>query len=162
MKLKFAGVMFCLLLFSGPTAFAGAWDIGPFDNDDALDWVWELTDSSDLAPLDRAFDDVLRSPRYVEAPSASIAIAAAEVLAALKGSARDGLPDEVTEWIEGRKLAADGRLTEKAVDAVKLIMDDEVSELAQLWGDAPELAEDWRASLEDLLQRLTRTAAGRR
>ena len=162
MKLKNAIVFLCLSLMSGPAALAGAWDIGPFDNDDALDWVWELSDSSDLAPLNRAFDDVLRSPRYVEAPSASIAIAAAEVLAALKGSARDGLPDEVAEWVEGRKLAADGRLTEKAVDAVKLIMDDEVSELAQLWADAPGLAEDWRASLEDLLQRLTRTPAGRR
>lgn len=154
MKFKYAGAVFCLMLLAGAGAFAGAWDIGPFENDDALDWVWELTESVDGTPLNRAFDDVLRSPRYVEAPSASIAIAAAEVLAALKGEARDGLPDEVTEWVQGRKLAADARMTEKAVNAIKLVMDEEVSELAQLWADAPELAKDWRASLEDLLKRL--------
>lgn len=154
MKMKFPIAFLCLSLFASPGALAGAWDIGPFENDDALDWVWELTDSDGLAPLNRAFDDVLRSPRYVEAPSASIAIAAAEVLAALKGTARDELPDEVTQWVEGRRLKADSRTVEKAVNAIRLIMDDEVSELAQLWADAPELAEDWRASLEDLLERL--------
>ena len=154
MKTKFAITFLCLSLFASPGALGGAWDIGPFENDDALDWVWELTDSSDVSPLNRAFDDVLRSSRYVEAPSASTAIAAAEVLAALKGKARDGLPDEVTQWVEGRKLPADNRITEKAVNAIRLVMDDEVSELAQLWADEPELAEDWRASLEDLLERL--------
>ena len=154
MKLKFAIALFCLSLFCSPAAIAGAWDIGPFDNDDALDWVWELTESDDLAPLNRAFDDVLQSPRYVEAPSASIAIAAAEVLAALKGDAIDGLPDDVSQWVEGRRLKADSRIVEKAVNAIRLIMDEEASELAQLWADAPQLAEDWRASLEDLLKRL--------
>ena len=79
---------------------------------------------------------------------------AAEVLAALRGEARDGLPDEVTTWVEGRKPPADSGLSLKATRAIKLIMDEDVSELAQLWSDAPELAKDWRAGLEDLLLRL--------
>ena len=146
--------LLCLTLLLSSSAFAGAWDVGAFDNDDALDWVWELTESDDLAPLAQAFDEVLRSPRYIEAPSASIAIAAAEVLAALRGNPLDVLPDEVTGWVEGRRLAPDSRMTEKAINAIRMILDEEVSELAQLWADSPELADDWRAGVEDLLRRL--------
>ena len=50
-----------LLLLAGPV-LAGGWDTGPFDNDDALDWVWELTESDDLSAIDTALDGVLESP----------------------------------------------------------------------------------------------------
>ncbi len=142
-----------LLLLSG-LALAGGWDVGPFDNDDALDWVWELTESDDLSAVDYALDAVSESPAYIEAPTASMAIAAAEVLAALKGNARDGLPDEVAGWVESHDLDVNEELAGKARRAVKLIMDDETSELAQLWADSPELANAWRSDLEGLLDRL--------
>lgn len=143
----------CLVSLSG-SSLAGAWDVGPFDNDDALDWVWELTDSDDLSALDRAFEQVLRSPEYVEAPTASIAIAAAEVLAAVRGQPADGLPDEVVDWVQGHRLKADERLATRASKAIERIMDDDISELAQLWADSPELASAWRSGLKDLLGRL--------
>ena len=142
-----------LLVFSA-AAFAGGWDTGPFDNDDALDWVWELTESDDLSVIDAALDGVLASRGYIEAPTASMAVAAAEVLAALAGSPADRLPDEVSSWVDAHDLEVNANMTAKARKVIELVMDDESSELAQLWGDAPPLASAWRASLENLAERL--------
>ena len=153
MRFKRLLAVTCMLLFCGP-AFAGAWDTGPFDNDDALDWVWELTDSTDLSVLNRALDDVVRSPGYIDAPYASMALAAAEVLAAIRGNPRDGLPDEVADWVSRYDLTPPDGMTEKAQRAIELILDTNISELAQLWGDSPELASAWRKDLEGLLHRL--------
>lgn len=33
---------FLVLALVAPNAFAGAWGVGSFDNDDALDWIAEL------------------------------------------------------------------------------------------------------------------------
>ena len=147
-------ITLALLLVVPAVTSAGAWDAGPFDNDDALDWVWELTDSDDLSAVEMAIDGVFESPGYIEAPTASMAIAAAEVLAALAGKPAESLPDEVTSWVESNDLEVSKAMTDKARKAIKLVMDGESSELAQLWGDAPELASAWRASLESLMQRL--------
>ena len=147
-------VSLALLLLLASPALAGGWDTGPFDNDDALDWVWELTESDDLSAIDMALDGVLESPSYIEAPTASMAIAAAEVLAALAGKPADTLPDEVSGWVETHDLKVSTDMTAKARKVLELVVDDENSELAQLWGDAPPLASAWRASLENLAQRL--------
>ncbi|MDJ0919426.1 MAG: DUF4259 domain-containing protein [Woeseiaceae bacterium] len=142
-----------LLVFSG-AAFAGGWDTGPFDNDDALDWVWELAESDDLSVIDAALDGVIESPGYIEAPTASMAIAAAEVLAALAGRPADALPDEVSSWVDSHDLDVNADIAAKARKVIRLIMDNETSELAQLWGDAPPLASAWRAGLDNLAKRL--------
>lgn len=140
--------MFCA------TALAGGWDTGPFDNDDALDWVWELTDTDDLSAIDRALNGVLESPGYIEAPTASMAIAAAEVLAALAGNPAGALPDEVSNWVDAHDLAVSADMAAKARKVIRLVMDEEASELAQLWADAPALANAWRSGVEDLRRRL--------
>ncbi len=147
-------VSLTLLLFLSSPVLAGGWDAGPFDNDDALDWVWELTESNDLSAVEMALDGVLESPGYIEAPTASMAIAAAEVLAALAGNPAEGLPDDVAGWVKAHELNVSTDMTAKARKVIKLVADDEASELAQLWADAPELANAWRASLESLEQRL--------
>ena len=57
----------------------GTWGEGVFENDDAADWVEELLDSTreeQLESIESAFAEVLNSTDYVEAPDASIAIAA--------------------------------------------------------------------------------------
>jgi hypothetical protein len=153
MKLKPVVLSTCLLLLSG-LVLAGGWDVGPFDNDDALDWVWELTESDDLSSIDHALQTVLDTSDYIEAPDASMAVAAAEVVAALKGKPRAQLPDEVDVWVKDHDLIVDESTSQKARKAIELIMDDGSSELAQLWSDAPELADAWRADLANLLQRL--------
>ena len=143
-----------LFLFCTSSVLGGAWDIGPFDNDDAMDWVWELSESDDLSVVKQALQDVIDTSGYLEAPTASMAIAAAEVVAALKGAPRAQLPAEVIEWVERNESEVDADLVATARQAIARIRDEELSELAQLWSDSEEAAEEWRAELTDLEQRL--------
>ncbi len=143
----------CALIWAG-SALAGAWDTGSFDNDDALDWVWELSESSDLSVVEQALNAAANSSGYLEAPTASMAIAAAEVVAALRGNPRSELPPEVTDWIQTHPVVVSDDLLKITRRAIENIKEVESSELAQLWSDSDELARAWHADLADLVQRL--------
>jgi len=129
----------------------GADGHGPFDNDDAMDWVAELAEADDESILAEALEAVsLDEDEYVEAPEASIAVAAAEVVAALLDQAADDLPDEVWEYVERQRGAKPG-LVKLARKAVTRVLKD--SELRELWEESDGF-EAWKDSLEDLLSRL--------
>jgi Domain of unknown function (DUF4259) len=82
----------------------GAWDFGPFDNDNALDWVWDLEESSDTSVLVEAFERVTGiGEEYLESDECCEAIVAAEVVAALKGRPLAKLPEGVKDWVEGHR-----------------------------------------------------------
>ena len=153
MKLRQFAVSIILLL-SSCLAFAGGWDVGPFDNDDALDWVWELSESNDISVVEEALQSAISTSGYLEAPTGSIAVAAAEVVAALKGQPRAQLPDEVTSWVASNQLEVDDQLVKAARQAIVHVKNSESSELAQLWADSEELLNQWHKDLADLERRL--------
>lgn len=62
----------------------GAWGTGSFENDDAADWVAGL-DAISPEELTRILIAAADDPEYLEGPAASVAVAAAEVVAALEG-----------------------------------------------------------------------------
>lgn len=132
----------------------GSWGVLPFENDDALDWVWELEDAENFAVLELALEDVAlaEAEDYVEAPAAEEALAAAEVVAALLGKPLEDLPEPVEAFLEqnrGKKPNAD--LIDLAVKAVKRVK--KSSELKELW-EASDDAEKWDEAVDDLLSRL--------
>jgi Domain of unknown function (DUF4259) len=131
----------------------GAWGYSAFENDDALDWVTELERSDSTAILVEAFDVILElEGDYVELPEASIAIAAAEVLAGLMGQADPSLPEVVRAWIERQKQEeVDAAVVEKARRAINVVLAD--SELQGVWEDAGNL--DWKVCVEGLMRRLS-------
>ena len=147
-------ISFFFIYFLSQSALAGAWDMGPFDNDDALDWVYELEASNDLSAVKAALSAAANQGAYIEAPTGSAAVAAAEVVAALLGRASPQLPPEVTSWVDGRTLAKDDALVELARTAIARVQDSTNSELAELWSESPELLSEWRSSLSDLDGRL--------
>jgi len=153
MKNIFAAI-FLLFSFCSGAALAGAWDMGPFDNDDALDWVWELSESDDLTVVNQALQNVIDTSGYLEAPTASMAVAAAEVVAALKDRPKAQLPAEVVEWVKMHGSEVDATLVAAARQAIARIRDEDSSELAQLWSESGDAAEVWRSELTDLEQRL--------
>lgn len=153
MKLtKFTFLLAILVLHQN--SFAGAWDVGPFDNDEALDWVWELEASTDLSVVRAALNAVASEGSYIEGPTGSTAIAAAEVVAALLGKPRPQLPLEVKEWASHRSLSPDSELIELARKVIADVQDLEKSELAQLWSDTGEHYATWKSGLSGLLERL--------
>ena len=143
----------CFLVWAG-SALAGAWDTGSFDNDDALDWIWELSESNDLTVVKDTLDAAANSSGYLEAPTASTAIAAAEVVAALRGNPRPDLPVEVSEWVQTHRLTVGDDLLKTAKEAIARIRKEDSSELAQLWSEADDLETAWQEDVDDLLQRL--------
>ena len=62
----------------------GAWGTGPFDDDNASDWVWELQEADDWRVVEQALRGAadVDATTYLEAPDGQIAWAAAAVVAA--------------------------------------------------------------------------------
>ena len=129
----------------------GAWGAGSFENDDAMDWIGGLAPGSGVNDVRAALVPVtLADDHYVEAPDCSIAIAAAEAVAAARGRPMPSLPEEVSAWAKTEtKLAPE--LVELARAAVDRIA--RKSELKDLW-DESDSADAWRARISDLRKRL--------
>ena len=129
----------------------GAWGHGPFENDDAGDWVWELEESEDFSVVQAALETVTRPGiDYIEAPDCSVAVAAAEVVAASLGRPAPSLPEEATAWVADRgappkQLVA---LAKQALAAIK-----SKSELRDLWEES-ESFDEWVQSVAGLEARL--------
>ena len=59
----------------------GAWGLGIFDNDSALDWVYDLVESTGTTVLREAFDNVINGEEYIDVDFGSAAVAAASIIA---------------------------------------------------------------------------------
>jgi Domain of unknown function (DUF4259) len=129
----------------------GAWGLGPFENDDAMDFIADLETTEGTGHLGTIFSTIPDEiDSYVEAPEAAAAIAAAEVVAALLGRANPQQPPEVTQWV-ARQAGVDSSLFREALRAVRRIQ--ERSELRELWEEGADLPQ-WEASVSDLVARL--------
>src|SRR5688572_25986973 len=91
-----------LCLASSPAARAGAWGVGSFDNDDALDWIGLCARSSDPQVVSSALNTALKGG-YLQAPEGSAAIAAAEAVAAALGRPSSKLPKELAVWVTSQQ-----------------------------------------------------------
>lgn len=115
----------------------GAWGTGPFDNDDAADWVYELLLSADLTPAREALAATMDSGGWLETPEGARAVAAAAAVAAGFDGHLEGVPDELVDWLEYHPDAgtrADARL---ALDALERVASTD-SELREVWLDSAE------------------------
>jgi len=134
----------------------GAWGVGVFDNDAAGDWVWDLIAAADgIAFLDETLTGVFSEAEdedYVE--SGCEALAAAEVVAALKGKPLEGLDIQVelVAWLKGKPAPSD-ELVQQSIRAVELTMG-EKSEQRELWEETGEDYETWKQLCTDLIARL--------
>ncbi|MBV9470271.1 MAG: DUF4259 domain-containing protein [Abitibacteriaceae bacterium] len=131
----------------------GTWEAGNFDNDDAMDWVNEFTD----APSERFIQATLQAvtqlgDEYLEAPESSMALAAAEVVAALKGAPHAQLPEELQEFAKRTRIKADQQLVDLALAAIERIRTS--SELKDLWQENETPSPKWLAAVTDLEERL--------
>lgn len=130
----------------------GAWVASAFKNDDALDWVSELEDGTvDLVRAGLAVTET----DYLESPEGSVAIAAAEVVAAAAGSPATSLPASVTSWVEARGASVADTDVILALAALVRVTG-ENSELAELWAEGDD--REWSQSIEDLRRRLSTAA----
>jgi Domain of unknown function (DUF4259) len=136
----------------------GAWGTGSFENDDALDFVVELEREGQPA-IRATLENVTRlgAREYLEAPEASAAIAASEVIAAARDGKVSQLPEEAQRWVQVHGTSvANPRFLELAQRALERIL--LRSELKELWEeggtDTPQF-EAWDHGVHQLAARLT-------
>ncbi len=131
----------------------GSWGINIFDDDDALDWIYELEQADDLSLIEETLLAVTEQDNeYLERPEASRALAAAEVLAALNGAGDDQLSLEGKNWAAHQKLK-NHELIELGLRAILRIKTN--SELQDVWVDSRD-SEAWFRQIENLETRLER------
>jgi hypothetical protein len=126
----------------------GAWGTGPFENDDASDWVYEIEDGG----LD-AIHDVLDATVDIDAPGSEVgsaAVAAAELVAVIAGQPGPPLPDEVVALISDLG-PVEPALVDAARAAVAHVRTE--GELAELWAESDD-HDAWLATLDDITRRL--------
>lgn len=124
---------------------------GIFDNDDAMDWIYDLQEEGNLADVNEALDLIVRSrSNQLDLTDSRIALAAGEVVAAMNGDISPELPEEAEDWLIGKSSASEA-LRAKAEEAVKKISQN--SELIDYWSERGQLGH-WRATVNDLIRRL--------
>lgn len=128
----------------------GTFDTGAFDNDSALDWIDGFKARKAVKAVSRTLHDY---PAKVEAEAA---IAAMEVLAALRGFPSEDLDAEIDEWAEKQRLKAVDLGDAGSIALLHLAAILETSEIAELWAETDHL-EAWRAGVLDLKERLERS-----
>lgn len=131
----------------------GAWDATSFGNDTANDWAYGLEDYDDLSFIEAALQEVIGTgDDYLDSDPACEAIAAAEVLAALRGHppVTNAYTEKVAEWVAAHAIEVPDSLVKMSLEALDRIQR-APSELPDLWDDAP----DWLAAMADLRKRLT-------
>jgi len=133
----------------------GTWSVEPFGNDDAADWAYELEEAEDLSQIEEAIGTVLSTgEEYLEAPEASVALAAIEVLARLCGAPgeKNSYTEAVDKWVANTQLKPPVELLDRAQAAIARILA-ENSELNELWQDSDEY-DAWQASIDNLRTRV--------
>ena len=130
----------------------GAWGPGPFQNDDASDWVWDLESDDDGSVVIEALSIIVDTPmdELPEVTKCNNALAAAEVVALVRGPRSDSLPDEAIVWITAHASRIDRSWLALASGAVERIMID--SELKELWDETGD--DSWHVGVADLVARL--------
>jgi uncharacterized protein DUF4259 len=158
-----SGCLWAAVLFSKSnllgTSLLGAWSTESFGNDTACDWGYELEDASDLTLVRNALRKVTDTgDAYLEAAAAEEAIAAAEVLARLKGNfgQRDAYTETVDKWVAAHNQQPSPELVTLVDQALERIMRSP-SELLELWQESEEF-ETWKGAVLDLKDRVSKKA----
>jgi hypothetical protein len=134
----------------------GTWDASSFGNDTSVDWSYGLEKANGLAYIEEALDRVLlTTDSSVDAEAGEQAIAAAEVLARLRGrfGVEDSYSETTDEWVRANPQVVPPELVAKA-----MIVLDRVtrapSELYELWEESGDL-EGWTQEVDGLRKRLS-------
>ncbi len=133
----------------------GAWGIGIFENDTACDFAATVAEGNGLLVLENALDRVLAAEtNYLEAPDAEEGLAAADIVARLKGrpGAQTAYTAKIDAWVQRSKATPSEVLIEKARRSIARILT-EPSELLELWQDTADF-EVWKSSVEEVSRRL--------
>jgi hypothetical protein len=134
-----------------------AWGFSSFENDNALDWAFELTQSDSpnviRLTLERALHDnlVRYEVGFMDTNTVDTAIAAAEIIAALKSNTSEMLPEVIRTWIHQHDVSFGVDIVQIATQVTIRAL--QAEELRDIWADPTDYAM-WRRVVEDVRIRL--------
>ncbi|HRQ41760.1 MAG TPA: DUF4259 domain-containing protein [Chloroflexota bacterium] len=131
----------------------GVWGIGSFENDAALDWLYDFA-ANDFRLIDRTLAGVaaMQDVDFLDADEACEVLAAAECVAAASGFPAAHLPAEVSDWVSANQpIQVKPEYVRMALTAVTRVRSQ--SELKELWAESDEF-EVWDTAVADLQTRL--------
>jgi Domain of unknown function (DUF4259) len=117
----------------------GAWGTGPFENDDAQDFVLDLAEAPETDLEGRLTAGLTLSDGYLEAPEGSAAVAAAALVAIGAGMVPPDSPT-VADFLASRVVPTTPELRAAARLAVDRVVGED-SELWELWQEAGSINE---------------------
>jgi len=126
----------------------GAWNTGPFDNDDAGDFADDV--GGDGIPAIRTALQVAVDADYLEAPEASHAVAAATFVAAVQAADLTLVPEDLRPVVLGLGRCPPG-LPSLALQALAKVVNG--SELDELWAESNDY-DAWLGSISLLREKL--------
>ncbi|WP_226666208.1 DUF4259 domain-containing protein [Microbulbifer aggregans] len=127
----------------------GAWGVGYFENDMALDWIGPIQNHTDEAPIRNTFERAISEKKYLVVDDGAEVIAAAATLSHLLGAKDIGIPEELNVWIKSSKFAIDKELVDLALSALDRTCADD-SEIKELWEGNPDYYPQWTESVVKL------------
>jgi hypothetical protein len=139
----------------------GIWSVEGFASDEALDWIEGLDPADGIDPVVRELHTVADAPDpRLTTSRAGIALAAAELVAALGGHPHPALPDAARRWLDAQRPRDPDGDTGLGIDALveaTRALDFVVtsSQLADLFTQRADESQ-WRAALDDLRLRLAK------
>jgi hypothetical protein len=132
----------------------GAWGVGLFDDDSALDFLEELTQSKDpLSLMNRSFASAAAS-EYLEYDSAQSVLVSAAAMDTLLNGTQHGVDlEDLDAWLDRNRELSVAALKPLAVSALRRVLSDG-SELRDLWSENAKDYPVWRGAVESLIARL--------
>lgn len=131
----------------------GTWGIGSFENDTALDWLYDF-EANDFRLIDRTLAGVaaMQDVDELDADEACEVLAAAECVAAAAGFPAASLPAEVSDWVAANQpIQVKPLYVQMALTAVARVRTH--SELNELWVETEDY-KAWDTAVADLQSRL--------
>jgi len=129
----------------------GAWGFRVFEDDCALDWLGDFSRLPSVDHLHTAFAALLKdSDVFIDDRLGAIALAAAEIVAAMNGRPSELLPADVTRWALNQGKPNEG-LVNNAIASVLQVFEN--SELREIWEDSENVAL-WKEAIDELINRL--------
>jgi len=131
----------------------GAWGTGNFDNDTALDWVFELEEVNDLSLIEKTINAVFDDD-YIDSDIGCEALIAIEAIARLIGNfgKDNSYAEDLDSWVKSHNLDVNNELIVRGKKALDLIVS-EKSELYELWEETEDF-DTWKNEIDDLRARL--------
>lgn len=132
----------------------GAWGTGPFQNDEALDYLAGVEEAGRehmTSVLERPMQPLVHSGDYLQAPEVTEAIAAAAVVGAVLNPAASAGEPGLPQWVA--QMPADGldnELVELARRTLRRALKPQDNEAHELWAEAGAAAE-WQGELRRVL-----------